>query len=49
MDIPLISVIPTMGTLRDLVGGDYDDVDLEEGDTDDLKTRATQPWGEDLE
>jgi len=49
VDIPLISIDPTMGTLRDLVGGDFDDVDLEEGDSDDLRTRATSPLGEELE
>lgn len=48
VDIPLISIDPTMGTLRDLVGGDFDDVDLEEGDSDDLKTRPMSPLGEDL-
>lgn len=49
VDIPLMSIDPTMGTLRDLVGGDYDQVDLEEDDGDSLKTRATRPLGEDLE
>lgn len=52
VDIPLVSIDPTMGTLRDLVGGDFDDNDgsHREGDettldVDDLRTKATRPWG----
>lgn len=53
VDIPLVSIDPTMGTLRDLVGGDFDDdgEDHREGDetildVDELRTKATRPWGE---
>lgn len=53
VDIPLVSIDPTMGTLRDLVGGDFDDNDKDrhEGnettvDVDELRTKATRPWGE---
>lgn len=55
VDIPLVSVDPTMGTLRDLVGGDYDGEDDDDNhggetaDVDDLRTRATRPWGEMLD
>lgn len=42
-----------MATLRDLVAGASDEevdeeVDEEEGG-DDLRTKATRPWGEDLD
>lgn len=52
VDIPLVSIDPTMGTLRDLVGGDFDEdgEDHREGDetivdVDELRTKATRPWG----
>lgn len=53
VDIPLVSIDPTMGTLRDLVRGDFDDDDEDHhegydttGDVDDLRTKATRPLGE---
>lgn len=56
VDIPLVSIDPTMGTLRDLVGGDFsdDDEDHRQGDettvdVDDLRTKPTRPWGDELE
>lgn len=61
VDIPLVGIDPTMGTLRDLVGGDYSDEgedgdvsdpstdDDETADVDDLRTRATRPLGEELD
>lgn len=57
VDIPLVSIDATMGTLRDLVGGDFDDGDDENchdghdttADVDDLRTRATRPLGEELD
>lgn len=55
VDIPLVSVEPTMTTLRGLVAGGLDDAD---GDADDegegygddsvLRTKPTRPWEEDL-
>lgn len=55
VDIPLVSIDPTMSTLRDLVGGDFDmEEDSHEGDdttadVDALRTRATRPLGEELD
>lgn len=47
----LRDLVGTMGTMGDLTGAAYDDVDLEseDRDGDELGTRATRPWGEDLE